>query len=202
MTDVLGAIHGVVADPNPIAVGVATLVAALGTLGVMLRQRKQNVRSDAVDKANDKYTDRIEKELADLRARLDRTEIRMDALQDERNELVSKLASAESKLAAALAKLEALQQRLATVEMDNQRLRDENARQELQLEGCDREARAAQKQITALKQEIADLRRRQDRSEESSAHRDGTSAPPGSQATGTILGTLIEAHTTKPEDKI
>lgn len=206
-------VHAAITSPNPIALGVGTFVAVLSGFGLLLRQKRQTMRSDAVDKRTDKYADDLKKdrdnererftsELAEMRARLDRTEIRMDALQDERNELVSKLAATESNLATAIAKLEALQQRLATVEMENQRLRDENGLQELRLQECDREARAAQRQITALKQEIADLRRRQDRSEESSAHHDGTSAPPGSQATGTVLGTLIEAKSVKPEGEI
>lgn len=124
---------------NPIVTFASGITAALATLAILVRLWKSTGPADAYVQA--------------LAARVKVLEERDQATQADRQALASKLAAAE-------ATLTALQQRLATVEMENQRLRDQNANQELRLAECDREARAAQGKIVALERHVRDLESR------------------------------------------
>lgn len=151
---------------NPIATFATGMLSVLVVLGVAVRLYNNSRRSDKIDKAADGFRDSLAK-------RVETLEIQNTTKNAELLALMEKFGATETRLATALAKLEALQQRLASVETENMRLRDENAGQEIRLRQCDIEARAAQGKIAALERQVRDLEQRQGRNSSDSNDADG-----------------------------
>lgn len=162
MTEILNALH-VAVDPNPIAIGVATFVAVISGIGLMLRQRKQNTRSDVTDKATDKYIDRIEKELAEQKRELQEHRAEMQTLRDDLEVVVQERNALYRLHADIAAEIRILQNEMAAVKAENVRLREQNDAQALQLTFCAKEAADHQAKIRALEGQV---RRLQDINEE------------------------------------
>jgi uncharacterized protein involved in exopolysaccharide biosynthesis len=161
VSETLDAIKAFGGSPNAISIGVATLLGILVALGVVVRIKRQNIRSDSLDKAQDGYRDQLQATVNVLRTRIDTLDQerredaktysdRFDALVTERNALYKLHADIT-------AEIRVLQAEMVSVKLENKRLREQNDAQAEQLRQCDLEARANQMKIASLQREVHEL---------------------------------------------
>jgi hypothetical protein len=191
VTEALSALQAIGVNPNPVAVGVATLIAALTAIGLLFRTRRQNIRSDALDKAQDIHREQLQKTVDVLRERVDKLEQerreeteraseRLEALTSERN--------AFYKLHIEVAAdIRILQAEMAIVKIENERLRLQNDMQAEQLRHCDQEGRDNLDKIHDLEQRVHEL-------QEQAHTKPPSTGAAGEKVSGTVLGTMIKVE--------
>lgn len=150
MTEILAALHGVSLDPNPIAIGVATFVATISGIGLLLRQGRQNLRNDSLDKAQDKYVAALAADLVTAKNDIKAIREELDRIAGERNALYRLQADTA-------AKLQTVQSEMAALKVEHDRLRLQYDAQGVELRNCRAESHAANRKIAALEAQVREL---------------------------------------------
>jgi chromosome segregation ATPase len=157
VTEILSALRGVTIDPNPIAVGVATFVAVISGIGLLLRQGRQNIRNDSFDKAQDKYVAALAADLQTAKDDIKAIRAELKSTAEARDTLYRLQADTSAALQTMQGKFAGLELEHANLKVEHDRIRVQYDAQSVELRTCRTESAAANRKIAALEAQVREL---------------------------------------------